>query len=186
MSDRGEAVATRIAGATVSLLFIGAFTLSYFIIAQRGDELTDIGGRNPFQYSSFFSLLFAILAVNIPAAATLFTGFISLGIGSVVATVLLGFYLGAVTAANVSVLGLVPTIFAAIWYAPLEFCGLLLSALAGIRPTVAALVVRQKEKSFLHLYLQATVTSLRFLILSIILIILGALLETTMILYFPR
>lgn len=163
------------------LLFLVAAVVSYCSLAGRS---AGGGGFLGAPLGSADTPLFlAIAARNAFAALGLFSGVVTFGVGSVVGVIFQGCIVGASTAAASTEVGLPSAAGSVIGYAIFELPALVLAASAGLVPLATVLLapVEAAGLSASVRYLRSLRPSLALLSISLVLIVIGASVETILI-----
>ncbi len=165
----------------VLTLLVIAITVSYTTVAGRtaggggmlGAPLGDDGQP----------LLIAILLRNGAVALGLFTGVVTGGLGSLLGIVLIGLLVGASTAAAATEVGLAATIGSVAGYAIVELAGFVLAATAGLLPAarVVASGAGAQPRGVVARYTKGMPAALVALVAALVLIVIGAVVETVII-----
>ena len=124
-----------------------------------------------------------ILLRNVGAALVLYSGVVTLGLTTLIAGGILALYVGATVSLGVHSVGVAQLLADVIWYAPLEFGGLVLAATAGLQPTSGAVrqVLLDKGRISLTSLYRDVAASLRTVALALALITVAAVIESTLI-----
>ncbi|WP_200903873.1 stage II sporulation protein M [Microbacterium sp. GCS4] len=183
MSGRGrlDVRSLGIAFAVVLVLFVAAVLISYSTLSGRvagggGSLAAPLGDPDT-------PLFLAILLRNAAVALGLFAGVLTAGLGSLIGIAFLGFLVGASTAAAATEIGLAAALASVIGYAIIELPALLLAAAAGLVPASALLFPSRRlgELRPLARYLAPLPGSLLLLAIALVLIVVGAGVETAII-----
>lgn len=128
-------------------------------------------------------LLLGILLRNTAVALALFSGVLTVGIGSVLGIAFQGFVVGASTGAAATEVGAASALGSVVGYAVLEIPALLLAAAAGMLPAVAALLPARgvPPAAPLSRYVAAFRPALFVLGAALLLLVVGAAVETSLI-----
>lgn len=127
-----------------------------------------------------FSLLGSILLQNLGAALLAYSGVFTLGISTVGSLFLTGAFVGATAHAASAAIGAAATLWRALPYVVLEIGGLLVVAGAGLL-TLVVMVLSQLRGRGRPPFSAVVASSLRLLLLGGGMIVLGALVETLLI-----
>lgn len=170
-----------IAFASVLVLFVGTVLISYSTVSGR---VAGGGGSISAPLGDPHTPLFlAILLRNSAVAVGLFAGVLTAGIGALVGVALLGFLVGASTAAAATEVGLMVALSSVVGYAIIEIPALLLAATAGVLPGASVLFPspRTAELRPFARYLARLPNALLLLAIALALIAVGAGVETLLI-----
>lgn len=128
-------------------------------------------------------LLLGILLRNTAVALALFSGVLTVGIGSVLGIAFQGFVVGASTGAAATEVGAASALGSVVGYAVIEIPALLLAAAAGMLPAVAALLPARDvpPAAPLSRYVAAFRPALFVLGAALLLLVVGAAVETSLI-----
>lgn len=167
--------------AVVLILFIAAVVISYSTLSGR---VAGGGGSLAAPLGDPHTPLFvAILLRNSAVALGLFAGVLTAGVGSLVGIALIGFLIGASTAAAATEVGLAAALSSVVGYAVIEIPALLLAATAGVLPGASVLFPSRRtvELRPLSRYLARFPNALFILAIALALIAVGAGVETLII-----
>ena len=162
--------------AALGTAFIGC-SLGY---ASLRGVVTDASSILAGPSQAFLPTAIAIAMRNLATALLLYSGVSTLGVSTLVALLFFGGYVGATFSTAVSSVGFAVAAGSIAVYAPLEMCGLLVSATAGLMPVSAALT-RPTDASRSHAYMSCLPPSLRVLCTGGVVIVVAAALEAAVI-----
>ncbi|MGW8954718.1 stage II sporulation protein M [Streptomyces sp. NPDC055709] len=136
--------------------------------------------------ASFWGSFGPIVLRNTGAAMLMFSGVLTGGFSTVVALGLMAAYIGATFGAAAHTAGFQQALGSIVLYAPLEFLGLLFAATAGLLPVVAGVASAlhwgaEDGRSPLRAYVESLALSFKCLGLAIAVILIAALVESTVI-----
>ncbi|MFJ6418680.1 hypothetical protein [Paeniglutamicibacter sp. NPDC091659] len=175
---RSVAIAIALAVMVIGVGAVGGSTaMSGITIPGEPGVRAGLAGAN-----NFGEVFLAILARNLPAAASLAAGIITFGLLSAVSGLFLGLYLGATIAASVNTVG-VGDLFESVGaYVGIEMLGLAAAAVAGFLPLAYTLAGgRGSGRDLIQRYRTGLVPAAFLIALSIFLILVGAGIETVVI-----
>lgn len=142
---------------------------------QSADETADVTVHHGF---------WAIVSQNLGAALLLYTGVLTLGVTSVLGLAMVSSFVGATVSVSVNNAGLLQTLGETGMYAPVEFAGVTVAAVAGLYPGFAVLgrmLADRPAKSYVATYIAALITSLKLLACAALLIVAAAVVEAVVI-----
>lgn|GEM_PF-1783752 len=167
--------------AGVLVLFVAAVLISYSTVSGRvagggGSLAAPLGDPHT-------PLFLAIFLRNSAVALGLFAGVLTAGVGSLIGIALIGFLVGASTAAAATEIGLAAALSSVVGYAVIEIPALLLAATAGVLPGASVLFPSRRTgdlRPFAR-YLARLPNALLILAIALALIAVGAGVETSII-----
>lgn len=157
---------------TIVVLGAVAGSMAFSEVPAGDDELFALDGTSG-------QVLVQILSRNLSAALLLFSGYVTMGLTTVLALTLISMYVGSSGHAIMSHAGSTGIDPLAWVYIALEFSGLLIVATAGLIPLCATLLRWLGDRAVPRGF--ATGRSLRLLAVGLCLILAGALVETLVI-----
>ncbi len=140
------------------------------------DASSILGGSS----QAFLPTAMSIAVKNLATALLLYSGVSTLGVSTLVAMLFLSGYVGATFSTAVSSVGVAVAAGSIALYAPLEMCGLLVAATAGLMPA-SAVLTRPADASRSRAYLSCLPPSLRVLCAGGVVIIVAAAVEAAVI-----
>ena len=123
--------------AASATIILGALAITMIVADGRftGMDVSDAG----ILPTPDLTLFWQILGRNGSVALGLFTGAVTLGVGTVIFSLLVGSMLGWSMAMSIALLGPAETFFRAWSYTPLELAGFVLAGAAGLSPLARSL-----------------------------------------------
>lgn len=155
--------------ATGLLLGAGILTIVLSAGARSGMASGGAGTLPPADLTTFVT----ILSRNTAAALGLFSGLLTAGLGTVVFLLLIGVMLGWSIGTAFDVLGVAETLVRAWAYTPFEIAGLIVAGAAGLMPVLHFL-----RGGRIRSYVDQFARSFRWLAFALLLIVVGAVVET--------
>ncbi|MEZ2389913.1 hypothetical protein AB6813_10255 [bacterium RCC_150] len=137
-------------------------------------------GNSPLYSTEFLH----ILGRNVGAALVLYSGVVTFGLTTLITAGILALYIGATVSLGVNSVGGTNLLADVVWYVPFEFLGLVLAATAGFQPTAALAhrLVLKSEPVTISSFIQDLARSLATFAAAMALILLGAIIESILIL----
>lgn len=179
MSARGNARPSMILALALSLALLCTGLVIGFQ-TNIGEDARQRGNTS----LSWWDAFRGVLAVNGPAVALLYSGVLTVGVGTLIALPILAIYIGATLRASTDLLG-ANQVFGTIWvYAPLEFMAVAFGAASGLMPLLSALRAAfwlHAEERPIRAYLGEIGNSLRILVIATSLMLLAASVEASVI-----
>ncbi|WP_341466862.1 stage II sporulation protein M [Actinomyces lilanjuaniae] len=172
-------------GAGLPVALASVIGMAVGVISLHGVQ-SPAGGPVPGDSeTSLWEVVYPIAATNLPACLLLYTGVLTCGAGTLLSTFMLTTYIGATLTAAAANVGWLSAI-GSIWiYAPLEFTGFALASYGGLLPLATAVTDAEgtgtSVPSWLRRYGDGMSRSLRFLLLSLLVVTVAAVVEAVVI-----
>ncbi|MFE2527579.1 stage II sporulation protein M [Streptomyces sp. NPDC059382] len=160
--------------------------LGYTSMDPAGGSGAWVGADGQEADTSFADSFGPILLRNVGAAMLMFSGVLTAGFSTVVALGLMAAYIGATFGSASHTVGFQEALGSIVFYAPLEFLGLLFAATAGMLPMVAGVAnalrgSTEDGRSPLRVYAESLALSLKTLGIAVAVILVAALVESAVI-----
>lgn len=155
----------------------GAIAASGSVIPGESGARAGVSGAD-----GFGGTFIGILSLNLPVAASLAAGIVSVGLFTMVSGLLLGLYLGTTVTAAVNTVGVADLLGSVATYVGVEMLGLLAAALGGLLPVATALAgPREPSQGVLRRYAAGIAPAGVLILTGVGLVIIGAAIESAVI-----